>query len=113
MGWQGENREAARKALVLALKEIEVRGQIRTTVDYLAQLLETEDFKKNTIDTSWLDGIIKSKSVKVDLEPHAVVAAAAIYRAFAYCAAQEAASVESLGKGQLSMSFLNTLNQAN
>jgi hypothetical protein len=25
----------------------------------LVQLLETEDFKTNNIDTSWLDGIIK------------------------------------------------------
>ena len=35
-------REDARKALVLALKELEVRGDIRTTVEYLVQLLETK-----------------------------------------------------------------------
>ena len=35
---KGANREQARKALVLALKEIEVRGDIRTTVDYLVQV---------------------------------------------------------------------------
>lgn len=30
-------------------------GEIRTPVDYLVKLLETEDFKANTIDTAWLD----------------------------------------------------------
>jgi acetyl-CoA carboxylase/biotin carboxylase 1 len=55
----GPTREDARKALVLALKEIDVRGDIRTTVEYLIKLLETPEFKNNTIDTSWLDGIIR------------------------------------------------------
>ena len=58
---KGPTREHARKSLVLALKEIEVRGEIRTTVEYLVQLLETDEFKQNTIDTSWLDGLIKEK----------------------------------------------------
>jgi biotin carboxylase len=30
---------------VLALKEIDVRGDIRTTVEYLIKLLETPEFK--------------------------------------------------------------------
>ena len=47
----GEDREAARKALVLALKELKVRGEIRNPVEYLVQLLETDDFKSNNIDT--------------------------------------------------------------
>lgn len=57
----GPTREDARKSLVLALKEIDVRGDIRTTVEYLIKLLETQEFKDNTIDTSWLDGIIREK----------------------------------------------------
>lgn len=59
-----------RKALVLALKEIEVRGEIRTTVKYLVQLLETDAFKQNTIDTSWLDGILREKSVTLEQPDH-------------------------------------------
>jgi hypothetical protein len=46
----GATREEARKALVLALKDIDVRGDIRTTVEYLIKLLETKEFKENTID---------------------------------------------------------------
>jgi len=59
---KGPNHEQDRKSLVLALKEIKVRGKIRTTVEYLVELLETGAFKENTIDTSWLDGIIWDKS---------------------------------------------------
>jgi hypothetical protein len=59
-----------------------VRGEIRTTVDYLVQLLETDAFKTNKIDTAWLDGIIREKSVSTELDPHVTVACAAIYRAF-------------------------------
>jgi acetyl-CoA carboxylase/biotin carboxylase 1 len=65
----GPTREDARKSLVLALKEIDVRGDIRTTVEYLIKLLETQEFKDNTIDTSWLDGIIREK-VHRNATPH-------------------------------------------
>lgn len=47
----GKTREEARRALVLALKGIDVRGDIRTTVEYLIKLLETKEFKENDIDT--------------------------------------------------------------
>merc|ERR1740138_535119 len=105
---KGPNREAARKSLVLALKEIEVRGDIRTTVDYLVQLLETDEFKQNNIDTSWLDGLIKEKSVSTELDPHTTVAGAAVYQAFSYAKQQEAEHIEALSKGQLSMAVLST-----
>ena len=48
----GMTREDARKALVLALKEIEVRGEIRNPVEYLVKLLEMREFRENNIDTS-------------------------------------------------------------
>ena len=50
--------------MVLALKEISIRGDFRTTVEYLVQLLEHEYFSKNIIDTGWLDYLI-SKQVQV------------------------------------------------
>jgi acetyl-CoA carboxylase/biotin carboxylase 1 len=79
---KGATREQARKSLVLALKEIEVRGEIRTTVEYLVQLLETKEFIENTIDTSWLDGLIKAKSVGVEMPVDLTVTSAAIFKAF-------------------------------
>lgn len=57
----GEDREAARKNMVLALKELLIRGDFRTTVEYLVRLLETDMFKRNKIDTSWLDNLIAEK----------------------------------------------------
>ena len=78
-------------------------GEIRTTVEYLGELLETPEFKDNTIDTAWLDGLIASKSVGVEAEPQAAVINAAVYRG--YYMVQEAISAfkESLEKGQLSV----------
>ena len=61
----GEDREAARKALVLALKELKVRGEIRNPVEYLVQLLETDDFKSNNIDTSWCVVSVFTPSTRV------------------------------------------------
>lgn len=99
---KGPTREAARKSLVLALKEIEVKGEIRTTVEYLVQLLETDDFKNNAIDTAWLDGLIKEKSVYVEKPEQDVVLGAAILKAREHVKTETAAVVESFEKGQVS-----------
>ena len=55
---RGNDREQARRSMVLALKELSIRGDISTTVDYVAKLMELEDYVENKIDTAWLDGII-------------------------------------------------------
>jgi acetyl-CoA carboxylase/biotin carboxylase 1 len=55
----GVDREQARRNMVLALKELSIRGDISTTVDYISRLIELPDFIDNNIDTAWLDGIIK------------------------------------------------------
>lgn len=71
--------------LVIALKELSIRGDFRTTVEYLITLLETESFQvynnlliylyinifvyklilivfqTNTIDTAWLDVLIAER----------------------------------------------------
>lgn len=57
----GENRQASRKHMVVALKELSIRGDFRTTVEYLIKLLETEAFEDNTITTGWLDELISNK----------------------------------------------------
>ena len=107
---KGATREQARKALILALKEIEVRGEIRTTVEYLVQLLETKEFIENTIDTSWLDGIIREKSVKIESPPHLVVTSAAIFKAFQHVNDATEAVMESFRKGQVSVSEIPGIN---
>ena len=57
----GEDREEARENLVVALKELSIRGDFRTTVEYLITLLETDAFQNNTIDTGWLDKLIAER----------------------------------------------------
>lgn len=57
----GENRQQARENLVVALKELSIRGDFRTTVEYLITLLETNRFLDNTIDTAWLDALIAER----------------------------------------------------
>ena len=44
--------------MVVALKELSIRGDFRTTVEYLTKLLETESFQNNCCDTGWLDKLI-------------------------------------------------------
>nr|XP_020449981.1 acetyl-CoA carboxylase 2 isoform X2 [Monopterus albus] len=57
----GENREEAISNMVVAVKELSIRGDFRTTVEYLIKILETESFRNNDIDTGWLDHLIAEK----------------------------------------------------
>lgn len=57
----GSTRQKARENLVIALKELSIRGDFRTTVEYLITLLETNSFLDNTIDTTWLDALIAER----------------------------------------------------
>lgn len=52
----GPDRESARRAMLVALKELVIRGDIRTTVEYITRLMTSQDFVSNRIDTAWLDG---------------------------------------------------------
>eukprot|EP00047_Mylnosiga_fluctuans_P011844 m.23124 g.23124 ORF g.23124 m.23124 type:complete len:2267 (+) comp3852_c0_seq1:80-6880(+) len=54
----GETREDARRSMVLALKELSIRGDFRTTVEYLIKMFETPAFLQSKVDTEWLDGLI-------------------------------------------------------
>ncbi len=47
--------------LVIALKELSIRGDFRTTIEYLIKLLETDDFQNNLFDTGWLDKLIAER----------------------------------------------------
>lgn len=79
----GANREAARRNMICALKELNIRGDIRTTVEYLITLMETSDFRTNDISTEWLDGLIanKVKAAKPDIFLSTICGA--LYKAYA------------------------------
>lgn len=57
---KGDTREAAIRAMVVALKEVKIRGEIRTIVDYAVEMIQTTDFVNNNIHTGWLDQRIAS-----------------------------------------------------
>mmetsp|Transcript_57673 Transcript_57673/g.67324 ORF Transcript_57673/g.67324 Transcript_57673/m.67324 type:complete len:2093 (-) Transcript_57673:220-6498(-) len=107
---KGPTREAARKSLVMALKEIEVRGEIRTTVEYLVELLEMDAFKDNTIDTAWLDGLLKEKSVQVDQPNDLLVACAAVFKAFEHVKTESISVIDSFQKGQVGTGGIPGIN---
>ena len=98
----GPTREVARKKLVMALKELFTMGDIRTTIKYLGELLETVAFKLKTIGTAWLDGFIAQKSVVITTEPTPAVINAAVFRAYEQIQGGIANFKDNLRKGQLS-----------
>ncbi|KAJ9625548.1 acetyl-coenzyme-A carboxylase [Taxawa tesnikishii (nom. ined.)] len=77
----GENRSASRKHMVVALKELSIRGDFRTTVEYLIKLLETPAFEDNTITTGWLDQLISNKLTAERPDPMVAVICGAVTRA--------------------------------
>ena len=59
----GETREQARENLVVALKELSIRGDFRTIVEHLVMILEKKEFQVNTYNTGWLDTLIEAKEM--------------------------------------------------
>ncbi|PHH70340.1 hypothetical protein CDD82_7201 [Ophiocordyceps australis] len=97
----GENRQASRKHMVVALKELSIRGDFRTTVEYLIKLLETEAFEDNTISTGWLDELI-SKRLTAE-RPDTMLAVVCGATTKAHVASEECIAVfrSGLEKGQV------------
>lgn len=77
----GEDRTESRKNMVVALKELSIRADFRTTVEYLIKLLELEAFEKNTMTTSWLDMLIANKLTAERPDATIVVLCGAITKA--------------------------------
>ena len=114
----GSDREQARRNMVLALKELSIRGDISTTIDYISKLMELDDFIDNNIDTAWLDGIIRenvegigsaasglkrrsSLSQINDADNHMHVVMGATITAYDNCREGEKQFQDLLSKGQL------------
>ena len=72
---------------------------------------ETKEFKDNTIDTSWLDGLIREKSIQTISDPEDVAVAACIARAYARTKEEETKFLQSLEKGQVSTSAINDIKR--
>ncbi|KAI9679638.1 MAG: acetyl-coenzyme-A carboxylase [Trizodia sp. TS-e1964] len=97
----GENRSASRKHMVVALKELSIRGDFRTTVEYLIKLLETPAFEENTITTGWLDELISKKLTAERPDIMLAVVCGAVTKAHIANEACIAEYKSSLEKGQV------------
>ncbi|KAI0883500.1 acetyl-CoA carboxylase [Annulohypoxylon maeteangense] len=97
----GENRAASRKNMVVALKELSIRGDFRTTVEYLIKLLETEAFEDNTITTGWLDELISNKLTAERPDPMLAVVCGATTKAHIASEAVIAEYRSGLERGQV------------
>lgn len=100
----GVDRESARKAMVLALKELSIRGDIRTTTEYIVQMMQSEDFVHNDIDTSWLDKRIAAHAelpTEHKHDPIKVVLAGAAVLAFQQAGKKADEYIDLLSKGQI------------
>ncbi|MCJ1388280.1 acetyl-coenzyme-A carboxylase [Xylographa bjoerkii] len=97
----GENRSASRKHMVVALKELSIRGDFRTTVEYLIKLLETPAFEENTITTGWLDELISNKLTAERPDTMLAVVCGAVTKAHVASEACIAEYRTSLEKGQV------------
>lgn len=67
--------------MVVALKELSIRGDFKTTVEYLIKLLETPAFEDNTITTGWLDELISKKLTAERPDPMVAVISGAVTKA--------------------------------
>ncbi|KAK4274088.1 hypothetical protein QN277_017370 [Acacia crassicarpa] len=97
----GESRALAIANMVLGLKEVQIRGEIRTNVDYTIDLLNASDYRDNKIHTGWLDSRIAMR-VRAERPPwHLSVVGGALYKASASSAALVSDYVGYLEKGQI------------
>ena len=98
----GETREIARRNMVVALKELSIRGDIRTTIEYLPRILETQDFRSNNVNTTWLERVMALHAVQTEKpDTYLVVLLGAVFRAFGVSAARMAEYTQVLERGQM------------
>ncbi|PQM41467.1 acetyl-CoA carboxylase 1-like [Prunus yedoensis var. nudiflora] len=97
----GESRALAIANMVLGLKEIQIRGEIRTNVDYSIDLLHASDYRENKIHTGWLDSRIAMR-VRAERPPwYLSVVGGTLFKASASSAAMVSDYVGYLEKGQI------------
>nr|ASZ00199.1 acetyl-CoA carboxylase 1 [Geranium maderense] len=106
----GESRALAIANMVLGLKEIQIRGEIRTNVDYTIDLLHASDYKENKIHTGWLDSRIAMR-VRAERPPwYLSVVGGALFKASTSSAAMVSDYVGYLEKGQIPPKHISLVN---
>mmetsp|Transcript_32468 Transcript_32468/g.74377 ORF Transcript_32468/g.74377 Transcript_32468/m.74377 type:complete len:2019 (-) Transcript_32468:454-6510(-) len=78
----GRTRKEAGRLLTLALKRLRVVGEIHTNIAYVQELIGTDDFVDNKIDTQWLDALIAQKMQLKPPDPSDVAICGALLKAY-------------------------------
>lgn len=102
----GRNRETARKSMVQALREFSIRGEIRTTIEYLLQLIQNEEYVQNAINTSWLDGLIQHNLHAAKPDSCFVVLIASACKGFLHFKENKREYMDSVHRGQFPLPTL-------
>ena len=66
---KGPTRQEAIRSMLMALKEVKIRGEIRTTVDYIIDMIQEPDFLEQRIHTAWLDNRIARQVTEMQRVP--------------------------------------------
>lgn len=98
---RGTNREEARLELITALKELEIRGEISTPVNFLIDLIRTEIFVRNKANTEWLDSIIASSIREQKPDTWLVVLCGALFKAHNLSTERYKKYISFLQRGQI------------
>jgi len=97
----GEDRETARRNLAIALNDLSIRGEIRTTIEYLKDLIEVPEYRDNKFDTTWLDARIKRNVAINKIDPLTVVMVGAACTAHKQIVGTTSEYLAMLERGQL------------
>jgi len=98
---KAETRNAAIRAMVVALKELKIRGEIRTNSDYVCDLIQTEDFVGDVHNTGWLDKRIADQKTTERPPWHLSVICGAAVRSMQRFNEKQVEYLGYLEKGQL------------
>lgn len=106
----GENRGLAIANMVLGLKELQIRGEIRTNVDYTVDLLHTQEYKENKIHTGWLDSRIAMR-IRAERPPwYLSVIGGALCKASMLTSGRVSEYIGYLEKGQIPPKNISLVN---
>ena len=97
----GETREQAMSYLGMALRELSIRGDFRTIVEYLTHLIETEKFRSSDFSTGWLDQLIREQHAPKEPDTRISAISAALHIADRTWATQTSQYRQALERGQV------------
>ncbi|KAK3274777.1 hypothetical protein CYMTET_17053 [Cymbomonas tetramitiformis] len=105
-------REEAIKQLIVAVRDLTIRGEIANNLPALSYILESDAFRTDTHHTGWLDGLIASNTPMVPEVPNvtAVVCGSVIITQELF-QSNKAVCLEELGRGVVPDSMTNAFSR--